>query len=213
MRLLMVDHNDSFTFNLVDAFRGLGCEVDVVRHAGQGAGIQIGAHFGPRLDGRGDVSWNALVLSPGPGRPADYPDTRALLDQWPANRPLLGVCLGMQLLNEWSGGETVHAPQVLHGKTCPIFHGGRGVFDSLPNPCTVMRYHSLACKVTSPDWEVYARTGDDVPMAMRHRARPWWGVQFHPESFLTPDGPLVLRNFISQNIQQVSLVPGIKSNI
>lgn len=197
MRLLMVDHNDSFTFNLVDAFRGLGCEVDVFRHPGRRAGVQSEHLPGCRLPGRHDEQWNALVLSPGPGRPTDYPDTRALLDQWPANRPLLGVCLGMQLLNEWSGGETVHAPQVVHGKVCPIFHDGRGVFGNLPSPCTVMRYHSLACRITSPDWEVCARSADGVPMAMRHRTRPWWGMQFHPESFLTPDGHAMLRAFIN----------------
>jgi anthranilate synthase/aminodeoxychorismate synthase-like glutamine amidotransferase len=192
MRMLMVDHNDSFTFNLVDAFRVLGNEVNVVRYA--------------KLD---PASWNldnrlrwtgedleALVLSPGPGRPADYPKTRALLDQWPADRPLLGICLGMQLLNEWSGGKTIYAPQVVHGKTCPIFHDVRGIFEGLPTPCTVMRYHSLACHVTSPEWGVCARSEDHIPMAMRHRTRPWWGLQFHPESFMTSTGQKMLENWI-----------------
>lgn len=179
MRLLVIDHNDSFTFNLVDAFRGLGCGVEVVNYKS--------------LRWRGE---SALVLSPGPGRPTDYPETRALVDLWPADRPLLGVCLGMQILNEWSGGETVHAPHVVHGKTCPITHNGQGIFEGIPNPCTVMRYHSLACRITSPDWEVCAWSADGVPMAMCHRHRPWWGVQFHPESFMTPKGKKMLGNWL-----------------
>lgn len=189
MRLLVVDHHDSFTFNLVDAFRVLGCAVDVARSPL--ATVQ---------------EYDALVLSPGPGRPADYPETRALLDHWPEDRPLLGVCLGMQVLNEWRGGETIHAPQVVHGKISPILHDGRGIFSSLSSPCRVMRYHSLACKITSPDWTVCARTEDDVPMAMCYRTRPWWGVQFHPESFMTPEGQTLLNNFLM-------ITPGMTTRI
>lgn len=190
MRLLIVDHNDSFTFNLRDAFRVLGAEVTVVSHPP--AAVQ---------------GYDALVLSPGPGRPADYPETRALLDLWPAERPLLGVCLGMQLLNEWSGGETIHSPQVVHGKISPIHHDGRGIFSNLSSPCMVMRYHSLACKITSPEWTVCARTADEVPMAMRHRTRPWWGVQFHPESFMTPDGQKMLNHFVMSDDQSGCRTP------
>ncbi len=182
MRLLMVDHNDSFTFNLVDIFRELGADVEVVNYKSL------------PFVGRGA---SALILSPGPGCPREYPETRVLLDHWPADRPLLGVCLGMQILNEWSGGETVHAMQIVHGKTCPVFHDGNGIFDDLANPCTVMRYHSLACRVTSTDWKVCARTQDDTPMAICHHTRPWWGVQFHPESFLTLEGSTMLKNWIS----------------
>lgn len=186
MRLLIVDHRDSFTYNLVDAFRGLGGEVAVCPS--------------PSLEGRGlggGWNWNALVFSPGPGRPEHYPQTTALLHRLPATLPVLGVCLGMQILNEWSGGATVHAPTLVHGKTSRVTHSGQGIFAGLDSPCTVARYHSLACQVRSADWEIAAWSSDDVPMAIRHRSRPWWGLQFHPESFMTPEGLAMLKNWMT----------------
>jgi anthranilate synthase component 2 len=179
MQILVIDHRDSFTYNLVDAFRTLGYGVAVVDSSSWG-----GEHA------------DTIVLSPGPGRPSDYPETQALVTALPPDTPLLGVCLGMQILNEWSGGETIHAPQPMHGKVSVITHNGRGIFDGLPSPCTAMRYHSLVCRVRSEEWEVTARTDEDIPMALQHRQRPWYGVQFHPESFMTPDGRHLLNNFV-----------------
>lgn len=181
MQLLIVDHKDSFTYNLVDCFRRVGNVVSVVWPDKIPASI---------------MGYDALILSPGPGRPSDYPQTLELIQTLPPTLPVLGVCLGMQLLNEWSGGTTIHAPTLMHGKTCPISHAGRGVFSKLPSPCTVMRYHSLACKITSPDWEVCAWSADDTPMAMQHRVHPWVGLQFHPESFMTPEGLAMLQNWM-----------------
>lgn len=178
---VIIDHQDSFTYNLADAFQQLGATVKVVAYCS----LPLST-----------IDASTVILSPGPGRPRDYPQTLALLQQLPATLPVLGVCLGMQILNEWSGGETIHAPTLMHGKTCPISHNGRGLFGNLPSPCTVMRYHSLACQITSTDWEVTASADDGIPMAMQHRARPWVGLQFHPESFMTRDGQAILRSFI-----------------
>lgn len=180
--MLIIDHQDSFTYNLADAFRQLGATVKVVAY---------------RSLPLSTIDASAVILSPGPGRPGDYPQTRAVLQRLPATIPVLGVCLGMQLLNEWSGGKTVHAPSLMHGKTSAISHAGRGLFSSLTSPCKVARYHSLACQITSEDWEVCARSDDETAMAIQHRHRPWWGVQFHPESFLTPDGLIMMHNFIA----------------
>ncbi len=186
--ILLIDHQDSFTYNLADAFRRLGANVEVVAYK------SLPLYKG---EPEGVEPFSALVLSPGPGRPSDYPQTLSFINALSPTMPVLGVCLGMQLLNEWSGGETVHAPAVMHGKTCPIVHDGRGVFGSLTSPCMVMRYHSLVCRVDSPDWEILAQTEDGVPMAIQHRSRPWTGLQFHPESFMTPEGNKMLRNWIS----------------
>jgi anthranilate synthase component 2 len=195
MRLLLIDHQDSFTHNLADAFRQLGAQVMVVdaRHARLDPASRKCWTPGQT---RGDDVYDAIVLSPGPGRPRDYPQTVTLLQQLPTTFPVLGVCLGMQLINEWSGGETVHAPTLMHGKVSAISHVGRGVFGELATPCMVARYHSLMCTRISSDWEVTAWSADDVPMAIQHRHRPWLGVQFHPESFLTPDGATMLHNWM-----------------
>lgn len=203
--ILLIDHQDSFTYNLADAFRQLGARVEVVdaRHTGlDPASIKCWTpgHV------RGDDMYDAIVLSPGPGRPRDYPQTLAFINSLPPTTPVLGVCLGMQLLNEWSGGETIHAPTPVHGKICPISHMGRGIFSSLPSPCTVMRYHSLACRVTSSDWEILAQSDDGVPMAIQHRVRPWFGVQFHPESFMTPEGLRMLAVFVRYRIPNGGVV-------
>lgn len=182
MKLLLIDHLDSFTYNLAAALQGLGATVEVVR-SNQELRVPSGVA--------------GIVLSPGPGRPAEYPQTLQFLAGLPATLPVLGVCLGMQCLNEWSGGTTIVAPTLLHGKTSPITHVGRGLFSELTSPCMVARYHSLACDVRSPEWEITAQTEDGVAMAMQHRSRPWCGVQFHPESFLTPDGLQMLKNWIN----------------
>lgn len=194
MRLLLIDNFDSFTFNLVQAFLALGAAVEVVRRdAGDARAL-----LARRPDG--------LVLSPGPGRPEDagvcLSLLRALPDAAPA-LPLLGVCLGHQALAQVHGARIVRAAQPIHGKVWPIVATDAADADplwrGLPRPLLATRYHSLVAdpQTLPADLVVTARTPEGEVMALRHRARPLWGVQFHPESVGTPDGPALLANFLS----------------
>ena len=186
--LLILDNYDSFTFNLVQYFGALG-ETPVV-HRNDALTVEEVGHLAPE----------AIVISPGPGVPADAGITIPLIRRWGASVPILGVCLGHQAIGEAYGGRVVRARQVMHGRTSDVRHDGSGLFAGLPDPLRVMRYHSLVIEPGSlPDeLEVIAR-GDDDPLeihAVRHREHPVWGVQFHPESVMTEGGMAVLENFL-----------------
>jgi anthranilate synthase/aminodeoxychorismate synthase-like glutamine amidotransferase len=183
--ILVVDNYDSFTFNLVQQLAAEGEEVNVLRNDARPASEMLA------LGARG------IVLSPGPGRPEDAGVCIELLRLAPPV-PLLGVCLGHQALGAAYGGVIGRAPRLMHGKTSAIRHGGGGLFAGLSNPFEATRYHSLEVRPETlpPEIEPVAWSEDGTLMAMRHRTRPYWGVQFHPESVLTVEGPALLRNFI-----------------
>jgi anthranilate synthase/aminodeoxychorismate synthase-like glutamine amidotransferase len=187
-RLLLIDNYDSFTYNLVQAFLVLGAEVSVYRNdvlTPQQALALTPTH---------------LCISPGPGTPYDAGVSMDMIRAFAGVIPVLGVCLGHQAIVEVFGGKVVRADRLMHGKTSQIRHDGRTVFVSLPEPCEVGRYHSLiAAPATIPaQLEVSARTEQGEIMAVRHRSLMVEGVQFHPESILTPDGPQLMGNFLKQ---------------
>lgn len=183
MRILLIDNYDSFAYNLVQAFRILGAEVDVFRNDALS------------VDDALALPHDRLVLSPGPCTPAEAGISVELCRR--AERPLLGVCLGHQCLVAALGGVVDRAERVRHGKTSPITHNGRGLFTGLPDPFEAARYHSLIAREIPDCLEIVARAADfGECMAVRHNQRSLFGVQFHPESFLTPDGPRLLQNFL-----------------
>jgi anthranilate synthase/aminodeoxychorismate synthase-like glutamine amidotransferase len=185
-RVLLIDNYDSFTYNLVQELGELGAEPVVFRNdAIDVAGIRAEAP-------------DAVLISPGPGRPEDGGVSLAVVDELGGQIPILGVCLGLQCIGQAYGGRVVAAPVLMHGKTSAIFHTGVGVFTDLPNPFEATRYHSLVIdRASLPDvLEVTAETADGVVMGLRHRQLGVEGVQFHPESILTPTGPRLLANFL-----------------
>lgn len=184
--ILMIDNYDSFTYNLVQAMAAAGAEVEVVRND---------AEIPERLLARKP---RGIVLSPGPGRPEGAGICLELLALRP-KMPLLGVCLGHQALAMAFGGRVERAPVLMHGKTSRVSHGGEGLFAGLPDPFEATRYHSLAVPEESlpEELEPLARADDGVLMGMRHRSLPYHGVQFHPESVLTPCGPYLLAAFLA----------------
>ena len=185
-RVLLIDNYDSFTYNLVQAFLVLGAQVDVHRNDQ----IDVTEAL--------DTEPSHLVISPGPGRPENAGVSLAMIEAFEGKVPVLGVCLGHQCLVDHFGGHIVSAQRLMHGKTSMIDHDGATIFDGLPNPFEVGRYHSLAAdRNTVPDTlAVTARPQGGEIMAVRHRDKPMEGVQFHPESVLTPDGEAVLDNFL-----------------
>jgi anthranilate synthase/aminodeoxychorismate synthase-like glutamine amidotransferase len=185
MRVLVIDNYDSFTYNLVQYLGELGCELEVVRNDR--------ATVGDLLEHRPD----RVVVSPGPCTPNEAGISLEVARRFPeAGVPLLGVCLGHQSLAQAFGGHVVrHVP--VHGKATEIEHDGQAVYGGLPNPLTVGRYHSLVVREDLPDCLVQTAFGGDVVMGIRHVELPAEGVQFHPESVLTPDGKGLLRNFIA----------------
>jgi len=187
VKVLMVDNYDSFTYNLVHLFEELGAEV-IVRRNDQVTPDEAVA-----------LQPDRLVVSPGPGRPADAGVSVELIRRLGPTTPTLGVCLGHQAIVEAFGGEVGQARALLHGKSSLVRHDGAGVFSGLPQEIEAGRYHSLAA-VSVPDvLVVTARTPDDEVMGVRHRDYPVEGVQFHPESVLTPDGPAMARNFLGED--------------
>jgi anthranilate synthase/aminodeoxychorismate synthase-like glutamine amidotransferase len=184
MNVLVIDNYDSFTYNLVQYLGELGAEVDVVRNDKAAVGDLLGR------------SPDGLVISPGPCTPHDagisIEASRSFAE---AGIPVLGVCLGHQSMVEAFGGRTIRG-EPIHGKDARIEHDGEGVFRGLPNPLTGGRYHSLVADPELPDELERTATFGDVVMGVRHRSLPAEGVQFHPESVLTPDGKQLLRNFL-----------------
>ena len=186
--LLVIDNYDSFTYNLVQYLGELG-EDPVVRR-----------NDAVTLDDVETMAPAAIVLSPGPCTPAEAGITLPLVRAYGSRVPILGVCLGHQAIGEAYGGRVVRARRVMHGKTSRVVHEGRDLFDQLPSPLEVMRYHSLIVeRETIPDSLEILAVASDAPdeiHALRHRAHPVWGVQFHPESILTAHGKQILRNFL-----------------
>jgi len=180
----MIDNYDSFTYNLVHLFEELGAEVIVRRNDRVTA------------DEAEALAPDRLVVSPGPGRPADAGVSVELIRRLGPTTPTLGVCLGHQAIVEAFGGQVGQARALLHGKSSRVRHDGAGVFAGLPEEIEAGRYHSLAAVAVPDVLVVTARTPDDEVMGVRHRAYPVEGVQFHPESVLTPDGPAMARNFL-----------------
>ena len=182
--VLLVDNYDSFTYNLAHLLEELGADVHVVRNDRMDA------------DAAESLRPTHLVVSPGPGRPAGTGETRAILRRLAPTTPTLGVCLGHQAIVEVFGGRIGPAQALLHGKASAVRHDGRGIFAGLPDPLAAGRYHSLAATRVPDCLEVSARTADGEVMAVRHRALPVDGIQFHPESVLTPNGRELLQNFL-----------------
>lgn len=186
--ILVIDNYDSFTFNLVQYARETGAEVTVLRNdaieAKQAADMDI----------------SHLLISPGPGRPKDAGISLELIGLLAGRVPVLGVCLGHQAMIEFYGGRIEHAPRQMHGKSSAIHHDGHGLFAGLPMPFEAGRYHSLSAPRESiPDvLEVCAWTEDGEVMGVRHREHDMTGVQFHPESILTPDGKALIRRFVEK---------------
>ena len=186
-RLLLIDNYDSFTYNLVQAFLVLGAEVRVVRND------EITVEEALRM---GDVTH--LCISPGPGTPRDAGVSMAMIRAFAGKLPVFGVCLGHQSITEVFGGNVVRAGRLMHGKTSIIKHDGKTLFEGLPQPLEVGRYHSLIAEPASvpAELEVSAITPEGEIMAVRHRKYTIEGVQFHPESVLTPQGPQLMGNFL-----------------
>ena len=186
LRLLLLDNYDSFTWNLAHAFAVLGAEVEVVLSDARSAEEVRASAF------------DAWVLSPGPGRPEERGIGLELARAEPEDPPLLGVCLGHQALAQAHGARLTRAPELVHGKTSEIEHTGGGLYRGLSRPFLATRYHSLVVDPASLPavLEVEAQTKDGVIMGLRHRERPAFGVQFHPESVLTIEGRRLLANFL-----------------
>ncbi len=186
VRMLLIDNYDSFTYNLVQAFAALGAEVIVHRND------EIAVDEALRLEP------THLVISPGPGRPEDAGVSLAMIDAFAERIPLLGVCLGHQCLVSHFGGDIVRADRLMHGKTSQAAHDGKTIFEGLPQPLEVGRYHSLCAEQgTLPDvLEITAETDRGEIMGVRHKTLPLEGVQFHPESVLTPAGNQLMANFL-----------------
>jgi para-aminobenzoate synthetase component 2 len=185
-RLLLIDNYDSFTYNLVQAFLVLGADVQVFRNDA----------ITP--DAARELSPSHLCISPGPGTPYDAGVSMDMIRAFAGRIPVFGVCLGHQSIVEVFGGKVVRAGRLMHGKTSTVEHDGRSLFAGLPQPCEVGRYHSLIAAPDSlpPELEVTARTPEGEIMGVRHRTLMVEGVQFHPESILTPDGPRLMQNFL-----------------
>ena len=187
-RLLLIDNYDSFTYNLVQAFMVLGADVLVHRND------QIS------VDEARALQPTHLCISPGPGTPYDAGVSMQIIAAFAGQVPVLGVCLGHQSLVEVFGGKVVRAARLMHGKTSHVHHDGRGILAGLPEPFEAGRYHSLIAQPQSlPEvLEISARTDEGEIMAVRHRDLTVEGVQFHPESVLTPQGPVLMDNFLRQ---------------
>ena len=184
--ILLIDNYDSFTYNLAHLFGELGAEVVVRRNDAVDA------------DEAARLAPSHLVVSPGPGRPRDAGASEAVISRLAATTPTLGVCLGHQAVVEVFGGEVGPARELVHGKSCAVTHDGGGLFTRLPASIEVGRYHSLAATRIPAELEACAWASDGEVMAVRHRSLRVHGVQFHPESVLTPDGSTIARNFLAE---------------
>jgi anthranilate synthase/aminodeoxychorismate synthase-like glutamine amidotransferase len=187
--ILLIDNYDSFTYNLVQRLGEMDPGIDLRVYRNDRITPDEIAALGP----------THIIISPGPCTPREAGISNEVLKRFAPTMPILGVCLGHQCIGHSFGGEVVRNERIMHGKTSPIYHDGQGVFRGLSNPFEATRYHSLVIKrdtFTNPDFEVCAWTAEGEIMGVRHKRWPLHGVQFHPESFLTLEGPQLLRNFV-----------------
>jgi anthranilate synthase component 2 len=201
-RLIVIDNYDSFTYNLVQMFMQFDLSIRVLRS--DEVSVSDVARMAP----------DYILISPGPKAPADAGVSVALIRGMYKKVPVLGVCLGMQCINEAFGGITTRASTLMHGKTSQIRHEGLGVFRGLPSPFTAARYHSLMVTPSSPELVVTSRSEDGVIMGLSHVESPLHGVQFHPESFLTEHGFRLVENFLGLGVLgEVGRVPEVTNVI
>ena len=188
MSILVIDNYDSFTYNLVQYLGELGCD------------IQVRRNDAVTIAEVGEMNLDGIVISPGPGLPVDAGISIAVVQEFAEHIPILGVCLGHQAIGEAYGGKVIQAPQLMHGKTSLVFHEGDAVLSDLSNPFEATRYHSLVLRREDlPECLVVnAWTEDGVIMGLRHQDHALFGVQFHPESVMTPEGMKVLGNFVAR---------------
>lgn len=198
-KLLLIDNYDSFTYNLVQAFLVIGADVHV--HRNDEITVEEARALAP----------SHLCISPGPGTPYDAGVSMDMIRAFAGQIPVFGVCLGHQSIVEVFGGKVVRAGRLMHGKTSAVDHDGLGLFAGIPQHCEVGRYHSLiaAPETLPPDIEVTARTPEGEIMGVRHRTLQVEGVQFHPESVLTPDGPRLMRNFLELESKGQRTAPAV----
>ena len=188
--ILLIDNYDSFTYNLVQRLGELDPDIDLKVYRNDQIAPDEVANLKP----------THIIISPGPCTPREAGVSNEILQRFAPTVPILGVCLGHQCIGHTFGGEVVRNDRIMHGKTSPIHHDNQGVFAGLSNPFEATRYHSLVIRrdtFHNPDFEITAWTAEDEIMGVRHKQWPLHGVQFHPESFLTLEGPQLLHNFIS----------------
>jgi anthranilate synthase component 2 len=191
--IVIIDNYDSFTYNIVQTIGGMGADVRVFRNDA----VDVSFIEGLKPD--------RLLISPGPCTPSKAGISIEAIRYFAGKIPILGVCLGHQSVGEAFGGDTIRATRLMHGKTSPINHDGKGVFTNLPNPFEAMRYHSLiVSEETLPEcFDITAKTDQGELMGLRHKELPIEGVQFHPESIMTPDGVQLLKNFLGNNYENM----------
>lgn len=188
--ILLIDNYDSFTYNLVQRLGELDPNIDLQVFRNDKIAVE-------EIERRRPTH---IIISPGPCTPREAGVSNDVLRRFAGQVPILGVCLGHQCIGHVFGGQVIRNYRVMHGKTSPIFHDGQGIFHGLPNPFEATRYHSLVIQretFTNPDFVICAWTEEGEIMGVRHRSWPLHGVQFHPESFLTLEGPKLLHNFIA----------------
>ncbi len=186
--LLLLDNYDSFTYNVYQLLCQLGAEVEVIRNDKT------------TVDEIRAQKYAGIVLSPGPGIPQDAGITEQVIRELKGETPMLGICLGHQAIGEVFGAKVVRAKEIIHGKTSPLRHNGKGLYEGVPQDIPIGRYHSLILdRETLPDClAITSDLADGTIMGVRHKTYPIEGIQFHPESILTPDGPALMKNFLRQ---------------
>lgn len=187
LNVLLIDNFDSFTYNLVDEFAKRNCSVFVYRN-------NVSIDFLKNFVSEKDIG--LIVVSPGPSAPKDAGNSMKIIKEFAGKIPLFGVCLGLQCMVEAFDGKVAKAPETVHGKSSQIFHDGKTVFEGMENPFNAGRYHSLCGIKISKKFEVSAKTENGIVMALRHKKFFLEGVQFHPESILTPNGSKIIENLI-----------------
>jgi anthranilate synthase/aminodeoxychorismate synthase-like glutamine amidotransferase len=193
--ILIIDNYDSFTYNLVHIVAGVTDDYKVIRNDTM------------TVEEIRDLNPDKILISPGPGRPEDAGISEQVIRELGPEIPVLGVCLGHQAIGQVFGAKVVHAPSLMHGKTSEVYHDGKSVFEGVEDGFVATRYHSLALDpdtVPEEELEVSARTNDGVIMGVRHRKFPIEGIQFHPESILTIEGPKIVNNWLQKKNELVS---------